>query len=163
MANVSEREQALIRNRTLGFIFQHFNLIAELTVWANVELPLRYRGLPRDERHERVADALRRVNMLHSRDHTPNQLSGGQQQRVAVARAVAGTPAILLADEPTGSLDSKNSAVVMDLLGDLHATGATICMVTLNPDYGRRAHRAVHLFDGRVVDDFDRLRVVSAS
>jgi putative ABC transport system ATP-binding protein len=149
----SEGERARIRNRTLGFIFQHFNLISELTVWANVELPLQYRRMRSEERTERVAAALERVDMLHRRDLLPSQLSGGQQQRVAVARAVAGAPEILLADEPTGSLDSTNGRAVMDLIDELHDGGTTICIVTHNHDYARRARRTVRLFDGRVVDD----------
>ena len=147
------RERARLRNREVGFIFQTFNLIGDLTVWENVELPLLYGSMPAAERRERVGAALERVQMAHRRSHMPSQLSGGQQQRVAVARAVAGDPAVLFADEPTGSLDSKNGDAVMDLLGELHAGGATICMVTHSHEYARRATRAIHLFDGRIVED----------
>ncbi|MEZ4371829.1 MAG: ABC transporter ATP-binding protein [Polyangiaceae bacterium] len=150
------KERARIRNQEIGFIFQTFNLIGDLSVWENVELPLRYRGLSADERKRRVNDALEKVQMSHRKQHMPSQLSGGQQQRVAVARAVAGDPSVLLADEPTGSLDSKNGDAVMDLLDELHAQGATICMVTHSREYARRATRAVHLFDGRVVEDVTR-------
>jgi putative ABC transport system ATP-binding protein len=146
-------ERARIRNREIGFIFQSFNLIGDLTVFENAELPLLYRGLSAAERRERVTAALSRVQMTHTMNHLPSQLSGGQQQRVAVARAVVGEPGVLLADEPTGSLDSKSGDAVMDLLDELHAGGATICIVTHNHDYARRARRAIHLFDGRVVDD----------
>jgi putative ABC transport system ATP-binding protein len=146
-------KRAALRNRSIGFIFQAFNLIGDLTVEENVELPLTYRGMPAAERKKRVADALESVRMSHRARHMPAQLSGGQQQRVAVARAVAGDPLILLADEPTGNLDSKNGDAVMDLLCQLHANGATICMVTHNPDYAKKATRVVHLFDGRVVED----------
>lgn len=150
------RERARIRNQEIGFIFQTFNLIGDLTVWENVELPLRYRGLDAAERKRRVTEALESVQMSHRIRHMPNQLSGGQQQRVAVARAVAGKPSVLLADEPTGSLDSKNGEAVMDLLDLLHMQGATICMVTHSREYAGRATRAVHLFDGRVVEDVSR-------
>lgn len=150
---LSARERARIRNREVGFIFQTFNLIGDLTVAENVELPLLYREMPAAERKDRVERALERVKMAHRKSHMPSQLSGGQQQRVAVARAVAGDPAVLFADEPTGSLDSKNGDGVMDLLDELHAGGATICMVTHARDYARRAKRAIHLFDGRVVED----------
>ena len=153
VGSLDARERARTRNREVGFIFQTFNLIGDLTVWENVELPLRYREMPAPERAERVTRALERVQMSHRKNHMPWQLSGGQQQRVAVARAVAGDPAVLFADEPTGSLDSKNGDAVMDLLGELHAGGATICMVTHSREYARRATRAVHLFDGRVVED----------
>lgn len=146
-------ERARLRNREIGFIFQTFNLIGDLTVRENVELPLLYRNLARAERSARVDAALERVGMSHRRSHLPSQLSGGQQQRVAVARAVVGDPAIVLADEPTGSLDSRSGDGVMDLLSELHAAGSTICIVTHSRDYARRAERAVHLFDGRVVDD----------
>jgi putative ABC transport system ATP-binding protein len=146
-------ERAALRNRSIGFIFQAFNLIGDLTVEQNVELPLTYRGMPAGERKQRVARALESVGMAHRARHVPAQLSGGQQQRVAVARAVAGDPLILLADEPTGNLDSKNGDAVMDLLCELHKRGATICMVTHNPEYARKASRVVHLFDGRVVED----------
>jgi len=144
-------ERARIRNREIGFIFQAFNLIGDLTVYENVELPLTYRGLSAAERKKLVLEALERVGMTHRLKHYPAQLSGGQQQRVAVARALAGKPSILLADEPTGNLDSANSESVMDLLSELHAAGSTICMVTHDPRFARRAQRTVHLFDGRVV------------
>jgi putative ABC transport system ATP-binding protein len=144
-------ERARIRNREIGFIFQAFNLIGDLTVYENVELPLTYRGMPSSERKRRVQEALERVGMSHRMKHYPSQLSGGQQQRVAVARALAGSPSILLADEPTGNLDSKNGEAVMELLGNLHADGATICMVTHDPRFARHAERQVHLFDGKVV------------
>ncbi len=146
-------ERARIRNREIGFIFQSFNLIGDLTVFENVELPLTYRKLPAAERKRRVESALERVGMAHRTRHYPSQLSGGQQQRVAVARALGGEPAILLADEPTGNLDSKNGEQVMELLRDLHRGGATICMVTHDPRYAAHADRGVHLFDGRVVEE----------
>ena len=152
-ANLTPRERALMRNRHIGFIFQSFNLIGDLNVFENVELPLTYRGMPAAERKQRVEAALERVGMSHRGRHLPAQLSGGQQQRVAVARAVAGDPLVLLADEPTGNLDSKNGDAVMGLLRELHSGGATICMVTHNPDYARQATRSIHLFDGRVVDE----------
>jgi putative ABC transport system ATP-binding protein len=152
-AKLDPVRRAALRNRSIGFIFQAFNLIGDLTVEQNVELPLTYRGMPAAERKQRVADALDRVRMAHRARHLPAQLSGGQQQRVAVARAVAGDPLILLADEPTGNLDSKNGDAVMALLDEMHGKGATICMVTHNPDYARKATRIVHLFDGRVVED----------
>src|SRR5262245_17803595 len=153
VAQLGASERARIRNREIGFIFHAFNLIGDLTVYENVELPLTYRGLPSAERQKRVKDALDKVGMTHRVKHYPSQLSGGQQQRVAVARAVAGQPLILLADEPTGNLDSSNGEQVMELLRDLHRAGATICMVTHDPRYARHADRAVHLFDGRVVED----------
>jgi len=146
-------ERARIRNREIGFIFQAFNLIGDLTVYENVELPLTYRGMPAAERKQRVQTALERVGMSHRTKHYPSQLSGGQQQRVAVARALAGSPSILLADEPTGNLDSRNAEAVMDLLRDLHREGATICMVTHDPRFARHADRQIHLFDGRVVEE----------
>ena len=146
-------ERARIRNREIGFIFQAFNLIGDLTVYENVELPLTYRGMPGAERKKRVHEALERVGMSHRVKHYPSQLSGGQQQRVAVARALAGDPSILLADEPTGNLDSANGEAVMDLLRELHRGGATICMVTHDPRYARYADRSIHLFDGRVVEE----------
>jgi putative ABC transport system ATP-binding protein len=152
-ASLDETERAFVRNRRIGFIFQSFNLIGDLTVYENVELPLTYRGIAPAERKKRSEQALEKVGMMHRARHMPGQLSGGQQQRVAVARAVAGEPLILLADEPTGNLDSKNGDGVMALLEELHAAGATICMVTHNPDYARKATRTVHLFDGRIVDD----------
>ncbi|HEX8180846.1 MAG TPA: ABC transporter ATP-binding protein [Pyrinomonadaceae bacterium] len=153
VSELSASERARIRNREVGFIFQSFNLIGDLNVYENVELPLTYRGLSGAERKERVTDALERVGMAHRAKHLPSQLSGGQQQRVAVARAVAGQPLILLADEPTGNLDSKNGEAVMDLLRELHQGGATICMVTHDPRYARYADRTIHLFDGRVVKE----------
>ena len=146
-------ERARIRNREIGFIFQAFNLIGDLTVFENVELPLTYRGMSGPERKKRVQEALERVGMLHRLKHYPSQLSGGQQQRVAVARALAGDPAVLLADEPTGNLDSQNGEQVMDLLRELHRGGATICMVTHEPRYARYADRTIRLFDGRIVEE----------
>ena len=157
VSDLSAAERARVRNRQIGFIFQAFNLIGDLTVYENVELPLTYRtgdaALDPAERRRRVIDALERVGMSHRTNHYPAQLSGGQQQRVAVARAVAGEPAILLADEPTGNLDSQNGEAVMSLLQELHKGGATICMVTHDPRYAEYADRSVHLFDGRVVED----------
>jgi putative ABC transport system ATP-binding protein len=150
---LSASDRARVRNRDIGFIFQAFNLIGDLNVYENVELPLTYRGMPGKERKERVQHALERVAMAHRMKHYPSQLSGGQQQRVAVARALVGDPAILLADEPTGNLDSKNGEAVMDLLADLHRGGATICMVTHDPRYAKYAERKIHLFDGRIVDE----------
>ena len=152
VANLGLAERARIRNREVGFIFQAFNLIGDLTVYENVELPLVYRGTAGAERKERALAALEKVGMSHRRKHYPSQLSGGQQQRVAVARAVVGEPSILLADEPTGNLDSKNGTEVMNMLDSLHEAGATICMVTHDPRYADRAVRTVHLFDGRIVD-----------
>src|ERR1700704_1122162 len=146
-------ERARIRNREIGFIFQAFNLIGDLTVYENVELPLTYRGMGGAERKKRVQEALERVGMSHRVKHYPSQLSGGQQQRVAVARALAGDPAILLADEPTGNLDSANGEAVMDLLRELHRGGATICIVTHDPRYARYADRGIRLFDGRIVEE----------
>jgi putative ABC transport system ATP-binding protein len=146
-------ERARVRNREIGFIFQSFNLIGDLSVYENVELPLTYRGMPASERKDRVIAALERVEMKHRAKHLPSQLSGGQQQRVAVARAVAGSPSILLADEPTGNLDSKNGGAVMDLMRELHREGATICMVTHDPRYARHAERTIALFDGRLIDE----------
>jgi putative ABC transport system ATP-binding protein len=153
VANLGPAERARIRNREVGFIFQSFNLIGDLTVFENVELPLTYRGLGATERKERVTAALDKVGMAHRVNHYPSQLSGGQQQRVAVARALVGKPSILLADEPTGNLDSKNGDAVMELLRELHREGATICMVTHDPRFARHADRTVHLFDGRIVDE----------
>jgi putative ABC transport system ATP-binding protein len=146
-------QRARIRNREIGFIFQSFNLIGDLTVYENVELPLTYRGMPAAERRERVTKALERVGMGHRAKHYPSQLSGGQQQRVAVARALVGQPAVLLADEPTGNLDSKNGEAVMELLRELHRAGSTIVMVTHDARFARHADRAVHLFDGRIVEE----------
>jgi putative ABC transport system ATP-binding protein len=153
VANLTMRERARTRNREIGFIFQNFNLIGDLSVFDNVELPLTYRGMPSPERRKRVHDALERVGMAHRAKHYPSQLSGGQQQRVAVARAVGGDPSILLADEPTGNLDSKNGEAVMELLRELHRAGATLCMVTHDPRYARHADRTIHLFDGQIVDE----------
>jgi putative ABC transport system ATP-binding protein len=153
VAKLSAADRARVRNRQIGFIFQAFNLIGDLTVYENVELPLTYRGMPTEERRRRVQAALERVGMSHRMKHFPAQLSGGQQQRVAVARAVAGDPAILLADEPTGNLDSTNGEAVMELLRELHQGGATICMVTHDARYARHAGRSVHLFDGKVVEE----------
>ncbi len=146
-------ERARIRNREIGFIFQAFNLIGDLTVYENVELPLTYRNMPSSERKNLVRDALERVGMSHRMKHYPSQLSGGQQQRVAVARALGGHPSILLADEPTGNLDSANGEAVMTLLSELHKEGATICMVTHDPRYARCAERSITLFDGRIVEE----------
>ncbi len=151
--SLSAAERAVVRNQRIGFIFQSFNLIGDLSVAENVELPLTYRGMPPAERKERVARALEKVGLAHRSKHLPGQLSGGQQQRVAVARAVAGDPLILLADEPTGNLDSKNGHAVMELLQELHRGGATLCMVTHDPAQARLADRTVSLFDGRVVQD----------
>jgi len=146
-------DRARLRNREIGFIFQAFNLIGDLTVFENVELPLTYRGIVTGERRQRVESALERVGMGHRMRHYPSQLSGGQQQRVAVARAIAGSPSILLADEPTGNLDSRNGEGVMQLLGELHRGGTTICMVTHDPRYAPYAERTVHMFDGQIVRD----------
>ncbi len=155
-------ERARIRNREIGFIFQSFNLIGDLSVYQNVELPLTYRGMAASERKDRVLAALNRVDMVHRAKHLPSQLSGGQQQRVAVARAVAGSPAILLADEPTGNLDSRNGESVMNLLRELHHEGATICMVTHDPRYAHHASRSIHLFDGQVIDTATAARLALA-
>jgi putative ABC transport system ATP-binding protein len=146
-------ERARIRNREIGFIFQAFNLIGDLTVYENVELPLTYRGMPSSERKKRVEESLERVEMRHRMKHYPSQLSGGQQQRVAVARALGGDPSILLADEPTGNLDSTNGEAVMELLRELHKNGSTICMVTHDPRYAAHADRTIHLFDGKIVEE----------
>ena len=146
-------ERARIRNREIGFIFQSFNLIGDLTEFENVELPLTYRGTKTAERKKWVGEALERVGMAHRAKHLPSQLSGGQQQRVAVARALVGRPLILLADEPTGNLDSRNGEAVMELLRELHRGGATVCMVTHDARFSRFADRTVQLFDGRVVED----------
>ena len=152
--NLSFAERSRIRNQEIGFIFQSFNLIGDLTVYENVELPLTYRsGMPSNERKSRVQNSLERVGMAHRMKHYPSQLSGGQQQRVAVARALAGSPSILLADEPTGNLDSKNGEAVMELLKQLHQEGSTICMVTHDPRFAAHAEREVHLFDGKVVSE----------
>jgi putative ABC transport system ATP-binding protein len=152
VGNLKHADRARIRNREIGFIFQSFNLIGDLSVYENVELPLTYRGMGGKERKERVMEALEKVDMIHRAKHFPSQLSGGQQQRVAVARALAGNPLILLADEPTGNLDSKNGEAVMELLTDLHNQGATICMVTHDPRYAEFANRKIHLFDGCITD-----------
>src|SRR4051812_6501252 len=157
VANLTASERARIRNRQIGFIFQAFNLIGDLTVYENVELPLTYRGMSAAERKQRVTEALERVGMSHRMKHYPAQLSGGQQQRVAVARAVAGDPLILLADEPTGNLDSKNGQAVMKLLSELHRAGSTLIMVTHDPAYARLATRTVTLFVGRIVDEDQNL------
>ena len=150
VANLSLSDRTRIRNREIGFIFQAFNLIGDLTVYENVELPLTYRSMASGERKKRVQEVLERVGMAHRMKHYPSQLSGGQQQRVAVARALVGQPSILLADEPTGNLDSKNSEAVVDLLRQLHREGATICMVTHDPRYAGFAQRGVHMFDGKI-------------
>jgi len=160
--NLDMGDRARIRNREVGFIFQSFNLIGDLNVYENVELPLTYRGMPSAERKQRVIEALERVGMSHRIKHYPSQLSGGQQQRVAVARALVGSPSILLADEPTGNLDSKNGDAVMELLRDLHRSGATICMVTHDPRFARYAQRTVNLFDGRVVEESEAEMAASA-
>ena len=151
--NLKLSERARIRNREIGFIFQSFNLIGDLTVFENVELPLTYRGMRAAERKARVTEALEKVGMARRSKHLPSQLSGGQQQRVAVARALGGQPLILLADEPTGNLDSKNGEAVMELLSNLHREGATICMVTHDPRFSRFAERTVQVFDGRIVEE----------
>jgi putative ABC transport system ATP-binding protein len=153
VANLNYAQRARVRNREIGFIFQSFNLIGDLTVWENVELPLTYRGLTPAERKERVDEALAKVGMTARAKHYPAQLSGGQQQRVAVARALGGRPSILLADEPTGNLDSKNGDAVMKLLGELHAEGATICLVTHDERFARDAQRTIRLFDGQIVNE----------
>ena len=159
--NLSFGERSRIRNQEIGFIFQSFNLIGDLTVEENVELPLTYRsGMSSAERKRRVQESLERVSMAHRIRHYPSQLSGGQQQRVAVARALAGSPSILLADEPTGNLDSRNAEAVMELLQNLHREGATICMVTHDPRFARHADRQIHLFDGKVVAEGESLEQV---
>jgi putative ABC transport system ATP-binding protein len=165
VASIGIDERAAIRNEEIGFIFQSFNLIGDLTVYENVELPLTYRtGMSRDQRRKAVTEALERVAMAHRLNHYPSQLSGGQQQRVAVARALVGKPSILLADEPTGNLDSKNGEAVMELLRKLHADGATICMVTHDTRYADFAERRVQLFDGRVIfEDAKRPAVAGGS
>jgi putative ABC transport system ATP-binding protein len=163
VASLTAAERARVRNRQIGFIFQAFNLIGDLTVYENVELPLTYRGMAGNERHRRVAEALERVGMAQRTKHYPAQLSGGQQQRVAVARAVAGEPAILLADEPTGNLDSQNGEAVMALLAELHRQGATICMVTHDSRYAQHAERSVRIFDGRIVDEERHQRAKAAT
>jgi putative ABC transport system ATP-binding protein len=151
--SLSLTDRARVRNREIGFIFQSFNLIGDLTVYENVELPLTYRGMPGAQRKEHVTEALERVGMAHRAKHLPSQLSGGQQQRVAVARALAGKPSVLLADEPTGNLDSKNGDAVMELLQQLHRSGSTIVMVTHDPRFARHADRTIQIFDGRIVEE----------
>ncbi len=151
VANLTASQRARIRNQHIGFVFQAFNLIGDLTVYENVELPLTYRGMPGSERRQRVEESLEKVGMAYRSKHYPSQLSGGQQQRVAVARAIVGRPLILLADEPTGNLDSKNGEHVMDLMRELHQEGSTICMVTHDPRYAHYADRSVNLFDGQVI------------
>jgi putative ABC transport system ATP-binding protein len=166
VASLGHAARARIRNKEVGFIFQSFNLIGDLTVYENVDLPLTYRGLGPADRKQRAQEALEKVGMSYRMKHYPSQLSGGQQQRVAVARALAGKPSILLADEPTGNLDSKNGEAVMELLRDLHREGATICMVTHDQRFARHADRTVHLFDGRIVDEdtgADRAQASSGS
>jgi putative ABC transport system ATP-binding protein len=158
VAELSASQRARIRNREVGFIFQSFNLIGDLTVYENVELPLTYQKMPKAKRKERVQAALEKVSMAHRMKHYPSQLSGGQQQRVAVARAIVTEPSILLADEPTGNLDSANGDIVMEMLSDLHKSGSTICMVTHDPRYAAHAKRTIHLFDGRVVEDEQKAR-----
>ena len=153
LTELRDDELSRLRNEQVGFIFQTFNLIGDLSVEQNVELPLIYRRLPRKERRLRVAEALERVGMGHRSRHRPGQLSGGQQQRVAVARALVGKPSILLADEPTGNLDSVNGESIMELIDELHAAGSTICMVTHNLEFARRARRTVRLVDGRIVEE----------
>ena len=151
--NLTTGQRAQVRNEAIGFIFQAFNLIGDLTVYENVELPLTYRGTGAAERKERVQESLERVGLAHRTRHYPNQLSGGQQQRVAVARAMVGKPLILLADEPTGNLDSKSGGAVIGLLKELHDDGTTICMVTHDPRYAHVADRTVHMFDGQIVSE----------
>src|SRR6202012_5582429 len=161
VANLNFADRSRIRNQEIGFIFQSFNLIGDLTVYENVELPLTYRsGMSSAERKRRVQEALERVSMAHRIRHYPSPLSGGQQQRVAVARALAGSPSILLADEPTGNLDSRNAEAVMELMQNLHKEGATICMVTHDPRFARHADRQIHLFDGKVVAEGESLEPV---
>jgi putative ABC transport system ATP-binding protein len=163
ISGLSLNDRTRIRNREIGFIFQAFNLIGDLTVYENVELPLTYRSMGFAERKEKVQNALERVGMAHRSKHYPAQLSGGQQQRVAVARALVGDPLILLADEPTGNLDSKNGDAVMDLLRDLHRNGATICMVTHDPRYAEHAERTVHLFDGKITNETSTASQISCT
>ena len=161
VANLTASERTRIRNREIGFIFQAFNLIGDLTVYENVELPLTYRGTGSAERQQKVEHSLQRVGMAHRMRHYPSQLSGGQQQRVAVARALVGDPLILMADEPTGNLDSRNGEAVMELLRDLHRNGATICMVTHDERYSHFAERTIRLFDGRIVEETQEANVVA--
>jgi putative ABC transport system ATP-binding protein len=152
VANLNTKDRARIRNREIGFVFQAFNLIGDLSVYENVELPLTYRQMPAAERKKAAVGALEKVGMSHRMKHYPSQLSGGQQQRVAVARALAGNPSVLLADEPTGNLDSVNGEAVMRLLKELHSAGSTICMVTHDPRYAGFADRTIHMFDGKIVE-----------
>ena len=158
VASLTASARTRIRNREIGFIFQAFNLIGDLTVYENVELPLTYRGTSSAERKQKVEHALQRVGMAHRMRHYPSQLSGGQQQRVAVARALVGDPLILMADEPTGNLDSRNGEAVMELLQQLHREGATICMVTHDARFAKHAERTIHLFDGKVVEETEAAR-----
>jgi putative ABC transport system ATP-binding protein len=151
VSRLSPKERAALRNRELGFVFQSFNLIGDLTIEENVELPLRYRGMKPADRRQRVAAALDRVGIAHRAQHLPGQLSGGQQQHAAVARAIVGDPPLLLADEPTGNLDSQNGEATMLLLSELHRQGSTVCLVTHDPRYARYAARTVHLYDGQIV------------
>jgi len=162
VANLNAKDRARIRNREIGFVFQAFNLIGDLSVYENVELPLTYRSMPASERKKAAMDALDKVGMSHRMKHYPSQLSGGQQQRVAVARALAGNPSVLLADEPTGNLDSTNGEAVMALLSELHRNGSTICMVTHDPRYANFADRSIHMFDGRIVQQTQPQRAASA-
>ncbi len=157
VSTLEENERTEYRKGVLGFVFQSFNLIDELNVTENVELPLMYMGVPAKERHERVKDVLRRVNMSHRSKHFPSQLSGGQQQRVAIARAIIGNPQIILADEPTGNLDSKNGNEVMDILTNLHREGTTVVMVTHSQHDAAYAQRIVNLFDGQIVESINGL------
>ena len=152
-AQLGEVELAGVRNREIGFVFQSFHLLPRMTVLQNVMQPLVYRGMPAAERKRRAIASLEKVGLGNRQGHRPNELSGGQRQRVAVARALVGEPSLLLADEPTGNLDSRSGEAVMDLLRELHRGGATICMVTHDPRYARYADRSIHLFDGRVVDE----------
>ncbi|MDQ3281428.1 MAG: ABC transporter ATP-binding protein [Acidobacteriota bacterium] len=152
VSRLSDREMSQIRNRTIGFIFQSFNLIPDLNVFDNVDVPLRYRGLPAADRKTRIERALEMVGLSARTRHLPSQLSGGQQQRVAIARVLAGDPKLILADEPTGNLDSSMTREIMDLLGRINNDGTTIVMVTHSPECAERAQRQLHVFDGRVVD-----------
>ena len=163
VADLAASERARVRNREIGFIFQSFNLIGDLTVFENVELPLTYRGMKAAERKERTTQALERVGMAHRAKHLPSQLSGGQQQRVAVARALVGHPSILLADEPTGNLDSKNGEAVMELLRELHRAGSTICMVTHDTRFARHADRTINIFDGQVVEENEKSEAMASA
>ena len=162
VANLDFADRSRIRNQEIGFIFQSFNLIGDLTVYENVELPLTYRSMSSAERKKRVQESLDKVGMAHRMRHYPSQLSGGQQQRVAVARALAGSPSILLADEPTGNLDSRNGEAVMELLQSLHREGATICMVTHDARFAKHAERTIHLFDGKVVEETEAAKAEMA-